>query len=98
MLMGGFIGGFFAYASENDLTQKHPVTANKKKQFYGKILQYSSFAAGIYFIVYSEIESSAILAGLIYLYADYGFPKVMRLKYEKIFAGSPSEAKNQETE
>lgn len=82
MLCAGYIGGFYEYAAKNEVAQRHPFTAEKKIRLYGKMLQYTLIAGSIYVLVNTV---DVILAGLVYLYAEFGLPRVMRSKYEKIF-------------
>lgn len=97
MLAGGFIGGFYAYAAENQLQDRHPFTAEKKKRTIGKVLQLTLILSALYIIVDSM---DIALAGLAYLYAEYGFPKIMRSQYERIFrqgTGYPGDGLNEGT-
>ena len=93
MLCAGFIGGFYAFADENDVALRHLWTATKRRQLYGKMLQYTLIAGSLYVIVYTV---DILLAGLVYLYSEYAFPRVMRAKYEKIFFKENLETNNQD--
>jgi len=89
MLAGGFIGGFYSYALENNLQDKHPLTAEKKKRTMGKVLQLTLILGALYLIV---ITVDIALAGLAYIYAEYGFPRIMRSSYKKIFGQAANNA------
>ena len=89
MLAGGFIGGFYAYAAENQLQDKHPLTAEKKKRTMGKILQLTLILGALYLIV---VTVDIALAGLAYIYAEYGFPRIMRSRYKRIFGQTAGDA------
>lgn len=89
MLAGGFIGGFYAYAAENHLQDKHPLAAEKRKRTLGKILQLTLILSALYLIV---ITVDITLAGLAYIYAEYGFPKIMRSRYKRIFGQADGNA------
>lgn len=93
MLGAGFIGGFYEYAAAYDLAGSHPLTSEKKKRFFGKMLQISLIMGGLYLIVtYMDI----LLAALAYFYAEYGFPKIVKSRYEKFFAAAKEQASNHE--
>jgi hypothetical protein len=82
MLGAGFIGGFYAYASEHNLLESHPLTTPKRKRVLGKMLQITLIIGALYLIVNSM---DILLAGLAYFYSEYGLPRIMGTRYERIF-------------